>query len=53
MDKAEDILQEFAERLGWSVHDCLDYAMEYIENQAQADAWRDFLAQAADQDSEA
>lgn len=44
---AEGIMENMAERNGWSVEEQLDYALEYINNQGDDAAFQDFLEGAA------
>jgi len=48
---SESILEDIATEQGWSVESKLTLALEYIENQNDNAAWKDFLLVAADEEN--
>jgi len=48
----ESIIDEIGELAGWDAASKLALALEYIENQKDDAAWRDFLQEQADAEKE-
>lgn len=48
---ADRIMEEVSAEAGWDVRSQLHLALQYIDNQASPDAFRDFLQQQADAES--
>jgi hypothetical protein len=48
--RADDIMQRYAARAGWSDADQLALALRYIENQDSNDAFANFLSEEAEAD---
>lgn len=49
---AERVMDEFAAKQGWNEASQLALALQYIDNQADDAAFKDFLAQQADAEEE-
>ncbi|MBS1722515.1 MAG: hypothetical protein JSS66_05850 [Armatimonadetes bacterium] len=47
---AQSILEKYAEKAGWNVDSMLAKACEYIDNQQAADAFEDFVHEAANEE---
>lgn len=49
---AEEVMEEISAKQGWTPETQLDLALQYISNQADDDAFRDFLRQQADDEND-